>query len=81
MSMSISPVGPMTTPSQTPQAMTAALKDSQNTGDPRGATAAVNNRNAAAHNATAQTASGQNASGQNASGQDLKSIHKVDIKA
>jgi hypothetical protein len=76
MSMSISPVGSATAPIQTPQAMMAALKDSQNNGDPRGGTAAVNNGNAVAKNADAQTATGQNASGQ-----DLKSIHKVDIKA
>jgi hypothetical protein len=81
MSMSISPVGPMTTPSQTPQAMAAALKDSSNNGDPRGATAAVNNGNAVAHNVSVENAAAQSAGGQSAGSPVLKSLHRVDIKA
>jgi hypothetical protein len=81
MSMSISPVGPMTAPSQTPQAMAAALKDSQNNGDPRGGSAAVDNGNAVAHNVSVENAGAQSPAGQTAGGHSPRSIHRVDIKA
>jgi hypothetical protein len=81
MSMSISPVGPMTAPSQTPQAMSAALKDSQNNGDPRGGTAAVNNGNAVTHNVRVENTGAQSAGGQSAVTPIEKALHRVDIKA
>jgi hypothetical protein len=81
MSMSIAPVGPMTAPSQTPQAMAAALKDSSNNGDPRGATAAVNNGNAIAHNVSVENAGAQTVGGDSAGSPALRSLHRVDIKA
>jgi hypothetical protein len=81
MSMSISPVGPTTTPSQTPQAMAAALKDSSNNGDPRGATAAVNNGNAVAHNVSVENAGSKSAGVHSAGAPALKSLHRIDIKA